>query len=109
MSQIVSSTLDLDEVLRSLAEKLVSGLSVTRCYITLLDDSGTRLVVKASARASARPDVAVQVAPELLLDSTPRFRQVVQTHMPVLVRQGEPERAFSACPCACIGACAIST
>jgi len=96
MSQIVSSTLDLDEVLRSLAEKLVSALGVTRCYISLLDDSGTRLVVKASARASARPDVAVQVAPELLLDSTPRFRQVVQTRMPVLVRQDEPERAFSA-------------
>jgi len=96
MSQIVSSTLDLDEVLRSLAEKLVSALGVTRCYISLLDDSGTRLVVKASARASARPDVAVQVAPELLLDSTPRFRQVVRTHMPVLVRQDEPERAFSA-------------
>src|SRR5450830_1666622 len=44
MSQIVSSTLDLDEVLRSLAEKLVSALGVTRCYISLLDDSGTRLV-----------------------------------------------------------------
>ncbi len=95
VSEIVSSSLELlDDVLRALADKLVSSLHVAFCHISLLDESGGRLVVKASAKASPRLKVMANTAPEFPLDQVPTFRDVARSGRTLLVRQDIPESAF---------------
>ncbi len=85
VSQIVSSTIDLDEVLHLLANELVNSLRVTFCHISLLDESGKRLIIKANTRASARPDVMRQIALEIPLDRAPGLKRALRGGQPLLL------------------------
>ena len=93
VSRIVSSTLDLDEVLRILAATMVDSLQAAYCHISLLDENGEMLAIKASATASDRP-IGPAGVHEFSLDRAPRFSEVVRTGRPLLVRQDLPETAF---------------
>jgi len=91
---VASSLGQLEEMLRVLVRRMVSSLQVTFCHISLLDESGEWLTLKGGAKASARPDVAVNVVPELPLGQAPRYRDVVRTGRTILVRRDEQPAAF---------------
>ncbi len=94
VSKILSSTVDLDEVLRILTATMVTSLQVAFCHISLLIEKGEVLVIKARAVASPQADSPARDGAQFPLDRVPRFREVVRSGRPLLVRQELPETAF---------------
>lgn len=93
-SEIVSSSLDLDEVLRRLAEMLVASLQLTLCNVFLLEEDEVSMV-RVGARDSARHPEATAANDRFPLGEAPGLRRVVETRTPLLARQDVPEIALS--------------
>ncbi|MGI5837166.1 MAG: ATP-binding protein [Chloroflexota bacterium] len=85
--QAVFSTLDLDDVLHIVARRLVDSLKVTFSYVSLLNENSNLLVVRANARASARPGLLDSIPSEFSPGQAPSFKEVLLTAKPLLIRQ----------------------
>ena len=93
-STAISSTLDLDQILETVAHQITTSLVATFCRITLLDETGNNLVIRATSpiRDKTAEDGFGRRYP---LAIAPWHRQVVETAEPVLLRHDVPELALS--------------
>ncbi len=90
----ISSTLDLDQILETVAHQITASLVATFCRITLLDETREGLVIRA---VSPIRDKTVEdgFGRRYPLAMAPWHRQVVETSELVVLRQDVPERALS--------------
>jgi putative nucleotidyltransferase with HDIG domain len=93
-STAISSTLDLDQILETVAHQITTSLVATLCRITLLDETRESLVIRAASpiRDKTAEDGFGRRYP---LAMAPWHRQVVETSEPVVLRQDVPERTLS--------------
>jgi len=93
-STAISSTLDLDQILETVAQQITTSLVATFCRITLLDAAGENLVIHAASpiRDREAEDGFDRRCP---LDIVPWHRRVIETGQPVVLRQDMPELALS--------------
>ncbi len=93
-STAISSTLDLDQILKTVARQIITSLVATLCRITLLDEAGENLVIRAVypiREQEAQDDLGRRFP----LAMVPWHRQVIETGQPVVLRQDVPELALS--------------
>jgi putative nucleotidyltransferase with HDIG domain len=93
-STAISSTLDLDQILGTVAHQITASLVATFCRITLLDEAGKNLVIHASSPIRDR-EMGDGFGRRCSLDIVPWHRQVIETGQPVVLRQDVPELALS--------------
>lgn len=89
-SQTTFSTLDLDDILHLTAERLVDSIKVTFTQLSLLNENSNQLVVRHSARASARPGVMENIPSEFSLEQAPSFKEALLATRPLLIKKGLP-------------------
>jgi putative nucleotidyltransferase with HDIG domain len=93
-AQVVSSSLDLPEVLHTLADQMVRRLQVTLCRILVLDQDRTHLTVRAAFPVREVPwDLGL--GRRIGLDLLPRYRRVVEQQEVVLLRRDDPHGPLS--------------
>ena len=93
-STAISSTLDLDHILETVAHQITTSLVATFCRITLLDEAGETLVVRATSPIRDQ-DAKGAFGRRCPLATVPWHRQVIETAEPVVLRQDVPDRALS--------------
>jgi len=93
-STAISSTLDLDQILETVAHQITTSLVATFCRITLLDETGESLIIRA---ASPIRDKTSEngLGRRYPLDIAPWHRKVIETAEPVILRQDMPEWALA--------------
>jgi putative nucleotidyltransferase with HDIG domain len=93
-STAISSSLDLDQILETVAHQITASLVATFCRISLLDEAGESLVIHAGSpiRDRKAEDGFGRQCP---LDIIPWHRQVIETGQSVVLRQDVPELALS--------------
>jgi putative nucleotidyltransferase with HDIG domain len=89
-ARVVSSRLDLTEVLHTLAEQMVQRLQVTLCRIWVLDDDRAHLTIRAAFPAREVP-WEHGVGGTLSLDLLPNYGRVVEDGEVVLLRGDDPQ------------------
>ena len=93
-STAISSTLDLDQILKTVARQIITSLVATFCRITLLDETGENLVIRAVypiREQEGKGDFGRQCP----LVVVPWHKRVIETGEPVVLRQDVPELALS--------------
>lgn len=105
-SQVMSLTLELGEVTRSVATQVAYALEADRCAVMLWDDVEQSLVVSADVRREG--DAILPAAAEAVwpLENYPARRQALESRAAILVRQGEAEHPHERTDMAAQG-CAI--
>lgn len=93
-STAISSTLDLDQILETVARQITTSLVATFCRITLLDGTGENLVIRATSPIR-RQEAKNGFGRRCPLATVPWHQQVIETAEPVILRQDVPERALS--------------
>jgi PAS domain S-box-containing protein len=89
-----SSTLELDQILHTLAEKMTTSVDATFCRIALLDKSKQTLTIQAASPIRGLdwdPGLGRQYA----LADAPWHRQVIERGEAVVLRQDDPSKAVS--------------
>ncbi len=90
----ISSSLDLDQILKTVAQQIIASLVATFCRISLLDETGKNLVIRAVypiREQEAKEDFSRQCP----LAMAPWHKRVIETGEPVVLRQDVPELALS--------------
>jgi len=93
-STAISSTLDLDQILETVAHQITTSLVSTFCRITLLDETRENLVIRATSPIRDQ-EAKGALGRRCPLATVPWHRQVIETAEPVILRQDVPERALS--------------
>ena len=93
-STAISSTLDLDQILETVARQIITSLVATLCRITLLDETGENLVIRA-VYPIREQEAQENFSRRCPLDIVPWHKQVIETGQPVVLRQDVPELAMS--------------
>jgi putative nucleotidyltransferase with HDIG domain len=90
----ISSTLDLDQILETVVQQIITSLVATFGRISLLDEIGENLVIHiaSSVRDQKAEDGLSRRCP---LAMVPWHRQVIETGQTVVLRQDVPELALS--------------
>jgi PAS domain S-box-containing protein len=94
----VSSTIEPDRILRTLAEKMTTSVGATFCRIALLDEMNQTLTVRAAFAAHDLdwdPGLGRQVA----LADVPWHRQAIEKGQIMILRQDDPSQAVSEMEC----------
>jgi putative nucleotidyltransferase with HDIG domain len=93
-STAISSTLDLDQILKTVAQQITTSLVATFCRISLLDETGENMVIRAVSpvRDQGAEDGFGRPFPLVIV---PWHRRVIETGQPVVLRQDVPELAMS--------------
>ena len=80
---MAASSLDLNDVLRIVTQRIVDTLQVRRCAVFLLDDTGSQLVL----RAARNPDLAdANMSLTVPLAERPHISRAIETRQPAEVR-----------------------
>lgn len=87
-SVAVSSALHVDKVLQILCNKIAETRKVTYCRISLLDDSGKVLLVKASYPTREIANWKEGIGEELEVDSSLYHAKVIADSQPLVIRDG---------------------
>jgi GAF domain-containing protein len=93
-STAISSTLNLDQILETVAQQITTSLVATFCRISLLDKVGEDLVIRAVSPIRDR-GMENGLGRRCPLAMAPLHRQVIETGKPVVLRLDEPESALS--------------
>jgi len=93
-STAISSTLDLDHILETVAQQITTSLVATFCRITLLDETGENLVIRAVSPIRDRK-AEDDFGRRCSLAMTPWHKQVIEAGQPAVLRQDVPELALS--------------
>jgi putative nucleotidyltransferase with HDIG domain len=90
-TRLVSSSLELVEVLHLLAQQMVNRLQVTLCHISVLEGDAAHLNIRATFPVR---EVAweLSVGRRIALDATPTYRRVLECRETVLLRADDPSR-----------------
>ncbi len=94
-SVTAARSLDLDETLPRLAEKIARGLPVTSCRICLLDPTHQYLVTRGAYVLHSEPGWEPSVGQRYPVNGLPLHRQAVETGRPVIARQDDPSSIMS--------------
>ena len=94
-STAISSTLNLDQILETVAQQITTALVATFCRISLLDEAGENMVVIRAASPVRGQGAEDSLGRRCPLDVIPWHRQVIETGQPVILRQDMPELALS--------------
>lgn len=89
-SNAVSSTLDLDELLQILCQKMIESAKATFCKIYLLDHEGRNLTLRAAASARGTrpaPGIGLSVA----IGAVPWGQRVIVEGTPLVSRRDGPQ------------------
>jgi HD-GYP domain-containing protein (c-di-GMP phosphodiesterase class II) len=93
-STAISSTLDLDQILGTVAQQIACSLVATLCRITLLEEARENLVIRAAYPIREQIS-AGDLGRRYPLAMAPWHKQVIETGEPVVLRQDVPELAMS--------------
>ena len=93
-SRSLSSTVDLDELLRILTATMVRSLQAAFCHVSIVGDGGRSLVVRARGSAAPSSGLPGLEGVRLSLDRLPRMREAILGGRPVVVRQDLPGEGF---------------
>jgi len=93
-STAISSSLDLDQILETVAQQITTSLVATFCRITLLDETGENLVIRAASPIRDRK-AEDDFGQRCSLAMVPWHKQVIETGQPVVLRHDVPELALS--------------
>jgi len=94
----VSSTLEPDRVLRSVAEKMTTSVGVAFCRIALLDENSQTLTIRA-AFAVHDLDWDPGLGRQYTLADAPWHRQAIERGQIMTLRQDDPSQAASETEC----------
>ncbi len=94
----VSSTLELDRVLRTLADKMTTSVRATFCRIALLDEMNETLTIRA-AFAAHDLDWDPGLGRQYALADAPWHRQVIERGEIMILCQDDPSQAASETEC----------
>ena len=94
----VSSTLELDRVLRTLADKMTTSVRATFCRIALLDEMNQTLTIRA-AFAVHGLDWDPGLGRQYAVADAPWHRQAIETSEVIVLRQDDPSQAASETEC----------
>jgi putative nucleotidyltransferase with HDIG domain len=94
-TRLVSSSLELMDVLQLLAKQMVDRLQVTLCHISVLEAGSGHLNIRATFPVR---EVAweLSVGRRIPLDTTPTYRRVLEGRETVLLRADDPARPLEA-------------
>ncbi len=90
----ISSSLDLDQILKTVAQQIIVALVATFCRITLLDETGENLVIRA-VYPIREQEGGGDFGQQCPLAVVPWHKRVIETGGPVVLRQDVPELALS--------------
>jgi signal transduction histidine kinase len=93
VSETVSGTLNLGQLLQVLAEGLAGSLQAVYCRIFLLEEDGHATVLRSGATASVSPDLKLSPVSAFVVEDSPSFRQVLGSGEPLLVKLDSLEGA----------------
>jgi putative nucleotidyltransferase with HDIG domain len=88
-ARVVSSRLELAEVLQLLARQMVDRLQVTLCHISVLDENRSRLMIRATFPVRDVP-WEQGVGSQISLALVPTYRRVVENREVLLFRSEDP-------------------
>ncbi len=88
-SRMVSSAQDLDQSLQTLAERLVKSLAITFCRISLLDDTGRMLKIRAAYPILDDLPWTPGIGQQYLLTEAPEEAKAIETGQSQLFRWEE--------------------
>ncbi|MBM4465404.1 MAG: PAS domain S-box protein [Chloroflexi bacterium] len=94
----VSSTLELDQALSILAEKMTTSVGATFCRIALLDEINQTLTIQA-AFAAHELDWDQGLGRQVALADAPWHRRAIETNEVIILRQDDPPQAVSEPEC----------
>ena len=94
-SALISSFLDSNRILQTLAERMTTSLEITLCRISFLDDARENLVIRATYHRMGGADWDSAVGRRCALADVPRHREALETSDIRLLRQDDPSRAMS--------------
>jgi GAF domain-containing protein len=89
-SVAVSSALQVDRILQIVCEKISSSRMVTYCRVSLLDDSGKNLIVRAATPTRNMSEWERGLGQALDLADAPQHAHVIASGNPVVMRKRDP-------------------
>ena len=98
MATTVSSTLELDYILRTLAEKMTTSVGATFCRIALLNEANQTLTI-AAVFAAHDLDWDPGLGRQYALADASWHRQVIERGEIMILRQDDPSKAVSETEC----------